>query len=91
MHLIGDWLLRVDDTANTPEVCRKCCVHPAVLECYFAGKLERRNRRKVEEATNEDLREAEEDALRKEEPAVVELLQSAIVQRVALIQDLKHI
>ncbi|MGA9243878.1 MAG: DNA topoisomerase IB [Silvibacterium sp.] len=24
---------------NTPTVCRKCYVHPAVLDCYFAGAL----------------------------------------------------
>ena len=24
---------------NTPAVCRKCYVHPAVLECYSAGEL----------------------------------------------------
>ena len=59
---------------NTPAVCRKCYVHPAVLEYYLAGKLERRIRRKVEEATNEVLREAEEEALREEERAVMELL-----------------
>jgi DNA topoisomerase-1 len=26
---------------NTPSVCRKCYVHPAVLECYMAGTLAR--------------------------------------------------
>jgi DNA topoisomerase I len=59
---------------NTPAVCRKCYVHPAVLECYLMGKLERHIRRTVEEATDEILREAEEEALRKEERAVMELL-----------------
>lgn len=59
---------------NTPAVCRKCYVHPAVLECYLSGKLERRTRRKLDEATDEVLREAEEEALRKEERAVMDLL-----------------
>jgi DNA topoisomerase I len=63
---------------NTPAVCRKCYVHPAVLECYLAGKLERRIRRKVEEATDEVLHEAEEEALRKEERAVMDLLQGRL-------------
>ncbi len=63
---------------NTPAVCRKCYVHPAVLECYLAGKLERRIRRKVEEATDDVLREAEEETLRKEESAVMEMLQSQL-------------
>ena len=26
---------------NTPAVCRKCYIHPAVLECYLAGSLHR--------------------------------------------------
>ena len=51
---------------NTPAVCRKCYVHPAVLECYLAGKLERRIRRKIEKASEEVLREAEEESLQKE-------------------------
>ena len=63
---------------NTPSVCRKCYVHPAVIECYLTGKLARRTLRKVEEATDEILREAEEDALRKEERAVMELLQDQL-------------
>jgi DNA topoisomerase-1 len=63
---------------NTPAVCRKCYVHPAVLECYLAGKLERRIRPKLEETTDELLREAGEDALRKKECAVMELLQKRL-------------
>jgi DNA topoisomerase-1 len=63
---------------NTPAVCRKCYVHPAVLECYLAGKLERRVQRRVEEATDEVLHEAEEEALQKEERAVMELLQERL-------------
>jgi len=66
---------------NTPAVCRKCYVHPAVLECYLTGKLERRIRRKIEEVTDEVLREAEEEALRKEERAVLELLQERLKTR----------
>ena len=63
---------------NTPAVCRKCYVHPILLEFYLAGKLERRVRRKVEEATDEVLREAEEEELRKEERAVMNLLQEHV-------------
>jgi DNA topoisomerase-1 len=63
---------------NTPAICRKCYVHPVVLESYLAGKLERRIRRKVEEAKDEVLREAEEETLLKEERAVMELLQSRL-------------
>jgi DNA topoisomerase I len=59
---------------NTPAVCRKCYVHPAILECYFAGKLERRIR-KIEDVTDEMCHEEEEEQfLRKEERAVIDLL-----------------
>jgi DNA topoisomerase I len=61
---------------NTPAVCRKCYVHPAVLECYLAGKLERRIRQKIEAIPDEIVRETQEEALRKEEGAVMELLQT---------------
>jgi len=65
---------------NTPAVCRKCYVHPAVLECYLAGKLQSRIRRKLEAATDELAREIEmeEEALWKEERAVTELLQDQL-------------
>ena len=59
---------------NTPAVCRKCYVHPAVLDSYMAGKLERRVRRAVEEATDAVLREEEEEELRGEERALLEML-----------------
>lgn len=60
---------------NTPAVCRKCYVHPAVLECYLTGKLQRNIRRKLEAAADEILRETHEEILRKEESAVMNLLQ----------------
>src|SRR5207237_873215 len=28
-----------EQLGNTPAVCRKCYVHPAVLECYMGGEL----------------------------------------------------
>jgi DNA topoisomerase-1 len=63
---------------NTPAVCRKCYVHPAILQCYFAGKLEPRIRRKIEEGVDEVQRGSDEELLRKEERAVIELLQERI-------------
>jgi DNA topoisomerase I len=60
---------------NTPAVCRKCYVHPAVLECYLTGKLQRNIRRKLEAAADEIVRETHEETLRKEESAVMDLLQ----------------
>jgi DNA topoisomerase-1 len=62
---------------NTPAVCRKCYVHPAVLECYFAGKLDRRSRRQIEPGSDEVRSNIEEELLRKEEKAVIELLQQS--------------
>jgi DNA topoisomerase-1 len=66
---------------NTPAVCRKCYVHPGLLEWYLAGKLKRSNGRKPETATGEVLREQEREALLKEERSVMELLQSLTAQR----------
>ncbi|HVT99237.1 MAG TPA: hypothetical protein VHE33_17155 [Acidobacteriaceae bacterium] len=63
---------------NTPAVCRKCYVHPAVLECYLEGKLERRMRRRAEELDDEALWAAEEEALRKEERALMDLLRAQV-------------
>jgi DNA topoisomerase I len=60
---------------NTPAVCRKCYVHPAVLECYLLGKLQRRVRRNIEATADEIVRETQEEALQKEERAVMDLLQ----------------
>jgi DNA topoisomerase-1 len=67
---------------NTPSVCRKCYVHPAVLACYLEGKLPRSQQRKVEEvaaSAAEILREEEEEALRKEERALMDLLRERLV------------
>lgn len=52
---------------NTPAVCRKCYVHPAVLECYMGGALTRA----VQRAMNAD---DEVEAIRAEEQALIELL-----------------
>jgi DNA topoisomerase I len=54
---------------NTPAVCRKCYVHPTVIECYLAGEML---------SSFEDIMEAqvarEENALRSEELALLHLL-----------------
>jgi DNA topoisomerase-1 len=67
---------------NTPAVCRKCYVHPAVLECYMAGSLARSVKRKIEESGGEKreelLREEEVEELRKEERALMELLRERL-------------
>lgn len=55
---------------NTPAVCRKCYVHPAVLDCYMAGSL----RRAAKRASGED---DEIAAIRREEGSLMELLREA--------------
>ncbi len=59
---------------NTPTVCRKCYVHPAVLDSYLDKGL-------VLEVRDEVTRELDEDAkgLRPEEALVLEFLQKRLV------------
>jgi DNA topoisomerase-1 len=66
---------------NTPAVCRKCYVHPGVLECYMAGSLAPARKRRQEngDSTPHDAGEAllqpyEEEMLRAEERALMQLL-----------------
>ena len=54
---------------NTPSVCRKCYVHPAVLECYMAGELVKSKKRRTKRETSEHL-----NALRDEETAMLRFL-----------------
>jgi DNA topoisomerase-1 len=61
---------------NTPSVCRKCYVHPAVLECYMSGTMEAAKRMQEEEADVEE-------NLRAEEGRLLKLLQQQIALRVA--------
>jgi DNA topoisomerase-1 len=57
------------ELGNTPSVCRKSYIHPAVLEAYLGGIS-------VKEAKRELEREiADEDALHAEERALLELLE----------------
>ncbi len=62
---------------NTPAVCRKCYVHPAVLETYLTGDMIEGLKRKTEEALAENSPD-----LRSVEVAVMRFLQ----QRLALAQ-----
>jgi DNA topoisomerase I len=64
---------------NTPSVCRKCYVHPVVLDCYMSGAMLERVKQRVQE---------EEDggspvALREEETALLKLLQRQVELAVA--------
>ena len=57
---------------NTPSVCRKCYVHPAVLECYLSGEMIKTIEQRVEEE------EADTAALRQEEMALLGLLRERL-------------
>ena len=59
---------------NTPSVCRKCYVHPAVLDAYMGGISAKEAKEKLEEEIAEH-----EHALRREERALLELLQAQML------------
>ncbi|CAN5443000.1 DNA topoisomerase IB [soil metagenome] len=60
---------------NTPAVCRKCYVHPAVLETYLSGEMIEGLRRKTEETLTQNLQD-----LRSVEAAVMAFLQAHLAQ-----------
>jgi DNA topoisomerase-1 len=62
---------------NTPSVCRKCYVHPAVLDAYMDGTMLEGLRALAEEKLVEDLH-----ALQPEEAAVLAMLQRRLAQEV---------
>ncbi len=76
-----------EQLGNTPAVCRKCYVHPAVLQCYLSGNLVRCVQKKVESAGEELLQEVEEEALRKEEKALMRLLHGLETSSVQAVQS----
>ncbi len=59
---------------NTPSVCRKCYVHPAVLESYLSGQI---IQRVIDEAGVAEV-VAASHALREEETAVMNLLRQKV-------------
>lgn len=60
---------------NTPTVCRKCYVHPVVLETYLSGQMIDGLRRKTEQALAENLPD-----LRSVEAAVMSFLQERLTK-----------
>ncbi|MBV8632252.1 MAG: DNA topoisomerase IB [Silvibacterium sp.] len=56
---------------NTPAVCRKCYVHPAVLECYLSGAMARLFEKRARQ-NSEELKHA----LRAEEETLMRLLRN---------------
>jgi DNA topoisomerase-1 len=60
---------------NTPSVCRKCYVHPAVLDAYMDGTMLEGLRARAEEKLVEELHD-----LQPEEAAVLAMLQARLAQ-----------
>ncbi|HET8745989.1 MAG TPA: DNA topoisomerase IB [Ramlibacter sp.] len=58
---------------NTPTICRKCYVHPEVLNAYVEGNLLLRIKGEVEQELREDIA-----ALRPEEAAVLAMLEERL-------------
>ncbi|MCJ2057441.1 DNA topoisomerase IB [Methylobacterium sp. J-048] len=58
---------------NTPTICRKCYIHPQILDCYLEGDLLLQVKDAVETELSEDLGQ-----LRSEEAAVLGLLQARL-------------
>ncbi len=64
---------------NTPSVCRKCYVHPAVLESYMSGAMIESVKESVKQDVVREIAESSH-ALREEELTLIRMLQ----QRLAL-------
>jgi DNA topoisomerase-1 len=62
---------------NTPSVCRKCYVHPAVLDAYMDGTMLEGLRALAEEQLVEDLHD-----LQPEEAAVLAMLQQRLAREI---------
>jgi DNA topoisomerase-1 len=58
---------------NTPSVCRKCYVHPAVLDIYLNGGMEAAFRRKMGRGNSKSSK-----SLQKEERALMHLLELSV-------------
>jgi DNA topoisomerase I len=63
---------------NTPSVCRKCYVHPAVLDTYLAGTMIKTVKKRVREESVES-----QYALRREETTLLRLLQKRLASAAA--------
>ena len=64
---------------NTPTICRKCYVHPEVLNCYLDGALLEGVKEDVETELRDDL-----GGLKPEEAAVLALLQRRLSRELSL-------
>ena len=66
---------------NTPSVCRKCYIHPAVLDAYLEGTTIETLKQNAERELRDEL-----GGLRPEEGAVIGLLQ----QRLSREAEVRH-
>ena len=60
---------------NTPAICRKCYVHPAIIESYMDGSLAHTLQQRAEQQLEESIGD-----LSGEEAAVMALLQQRLAQ-----------
>jgi DNA topoisomerase-1 len=63
---------------NTPAICRKCYIHPQVLDCYLEGDLVNQLKDQIEEGLRTEL-----DALKPEEAAVMSFLHRRLTRDAA--------
>jgi DNA topoisomerase-1 len=63
---------------NTPTICRKCYVHPEVLNCYLEGSMLLEVKQEVETELREQL-----STLKPEEAAVLTFLETRIKREIA--------
>ena len=62
---------------NTPTICRKCYVHPEIVNCYLDGGILEGVKDEVEAELRENL-----PGLKPEEAAVLTLLQQRLAREV---------
>ena len=71
------------ELGNTPSVCRKCYVHPAVLDAYMGGMSKQEAKEELEEeiAQHSDAaaETGDQHGLREEEKALISLLQQRML------------
>lgn len=63
---------------NTPSICRKCYIHPRIIDSYLNGTMVQALKRRAERTLTEDVH-----ALQPEEAAVVGLLQQRLERAVS--------
>ncbi len=68
------------ELGNTPTICRKCYVHPAVLEAYMDGTMLASLQQRIEQ-------EKEAASLKAEEQAVLNLLKARLEKSQALVSE----